>query len=56
MMFSMEDLERGYKHCECNLRFVLTSGTDYPPESWVKCGVCDSFVVDDAIVTKLEGK
>lgn len=54
MQFNMEDMERGYKHCPCGMRFVLTSGTDYPPQAWIKCQTCDSFVVDDEIVKEME--
>jgi len=46
MNFKPEDLDRGYKDCECGKRFILEAGTDYPDECWVQCEKCFSFVID----------
>jgi len=46
MNFNAEDVERGWKDCECGKRFVLEAGTDYPDECWTKCKKCFSWVVD----------
>ena len=46
MNFKIEDVDRGWKDCDCGKRFVLEAGADYPDECWEKCNKCHSWVVD----------
>lgn len=49
MRFNEQDIKRGYKVCECGLKHILESGTDYPEDQWVLCEDCKCYVVDEEL-------